>query len=155
MTYCAQCGSVLNDIAAPCGSCGATVRGAGLPPTTAALLSYLFGLVSGIIFLAIDQYRNDSFVRFHAFQSVFFNIAWIGFWIAWTIASVLLGTVTGGLFALLSIPIDVLLGLGGFGCWLWLMYKAWQGQRYELPYIGKLAARQTDIKLHATPEGNI
>jgi len=126
-----------------------------LPPTTAALLSYLFGLVSGIIFLAIDQYRNDSFVRFHAFQSVFFNIAWIGFWIAWTIASVLLGTVTGGLFALLSIPIDVLLGLGGFGCWLWLMYKAWQGQRYELPYIGKLAVRQTDIKLHATPEGNI
>ena len=40
-------------------------------------LTYLAGFLTGIIFLVLDPYKSNSFVRFHAFQSIFFNVAWI------------------------------------------------------------------------------
>ena len=40
-------------------------------------LTYLAGFVTGIVFLVLDPYKSNSFVRFHAFQSIFFNApAW-------------------------------------------------------------------------------
>src|ERR1043165_205822 len=56
--------------------------GAGLEPNLAGALSYLFGFITGIIFLAIEPYNKDRFVRFHAFQSIFFSVAWIAAYIA-------------------------------------------------------------------------
>ena len=49
----------------------------------AGLLCYILGFITGIIFLVIEPYKNDKFVRFHAFQSIFFNVALIVFWIAY------------------------------------------------------------------------
>ncbi|MBW2416458.1 MAG: hypothetical protein JRG76_18320, partial [Deltaproteobacteria bacterium] len=39
----------------------------GLDPRLAAALSYLFGFVTGIIFLVVE--RDSQYVRFHAMQS--------------------------------------------------------------------------------------
>ncbi len=36
-----------------------------------AALTYLVGFVTGILFLVLDPYKSNSFVRFHAFQSIF------------------------------------------------------------------------------------
>ena len=156
MPYCPQCGSLLNTTNAPCPSCpsggsvinraAAPASSAGLAPNLAGLLCYLLGFVTGIIFLVIEPYRNDSFVRFHAFQSIFFNIAWIGFWIAWGIAFAALRAITGGILELLAIPIDLIVAFAGLAVWLWLMYRAWLGERYALPYIGPLAARQAGVQ---------
>ena len=149
--FCAQCGSALANPQAGCSVCragetGSTpAAGAGLTPNTAGVLSYLFLLLSGILFLVIEPYRKDSFVRFHAFQSLFFNIAWLGFWIVWSVACAAAGALAGGLVELLWIPVDLAVALGGMACWIWLMYKAWQGQKYELPYIGRMAARQAAV----------
>ena len=59
--------------------------GAGLTPNVAGALAYLVGAITGILFLVIDPFKADRFVRFHAFQSIFFNLAWIAFWIVWMI----------------------------------------------------------------------
>ncbi len=125
-------------VAAAPGSAGISANGAGA-------LTYLAGFITGIIFLVIDPYKTDRFVRFHAFQSIFFNVAWIGMWIVWAVLGLLLGMVTKGLFFILELPINLLLMLGGFGLWAWLMYSAYQGKSTRLPFIGALAAKQAGL----------
>ncbi len=94
----------------------------GLPENIEAVLCYLFAWVSGIILFVLEK-KND-FIRFHALQSVFaflllnvlsFVLGFIPF----------LGWFVGGLLSLL-----------GFVVWIILMVKAYQGERYKLPYIG-------------------
>jgi uncharacterized membrane protein len=117
----------------------------GLQANTAGALAYLAGIVTGILFLVIDPYKSDRFVRFHAFQSIFFNVAWIGLWIAWMIVGLVLGAITKGLFFFLQVPIDLLLMVGGFCLWAFLMYSAYQGKTTRLPVIGALAAKQAGV----------
>jgi uncharacterized membrane protein len=121
------------------------VANTGLSANAAGALTYLAGIITGIIFLVIEPYKSDRFVRFHAFQSLFFNVAWIALWIAWTIAGLVLGAITKGLFFILQVPIDLLLMVGGFALWAFLMYSAYQGKMTKLPVIGALAAKQAGI----------
>ena len=121
------------------------VANSGLQANTAGALAYLAGIITGIIFLVIDPYKSDRFVRFHAFQSIFFNVAWIALWIAWMIAGLVLSAVTKGLFFFLQLPIDLLLMAGGFVLWAFLMFSAYQGKMTKLPIIGALAAKQAGV----------
>ena len=161
MAVCAKCGATLGEGAVFCGSCGAPVGAAvGGPtppatpapaaPTTAApmasnvagLLAYILGFITGIIFLVIEPYNKDKFVRFHAFQSIFFNVALVAFWIVWTILSMILGVVTFGLLGVVMALLGVLIALAFLVYWIFLMYKAYQNERYMIPVIGKFAAQQ-------------
>jgi uncharacterized membrane protein len=117
----------------------------GLTANTAGALAYLAGIITGILFLVIDPYKRDGFVRFHGFQSIFFNIAWIVLWMAWMVVGLVLGAVTKGLFFILQVPIDLVLMVGGFALWAFLMYSAYQGKTPRLPVIGALAAKQAGI----------
>jgi uncharacterized membrane protein len=72
-------------------------------------------------------------------------VAWTALWIGWMIVGLLLGAVTKGLFFFLQVPIDLLLMVGGFGLWAFLMYSAYQGKMTRLPAIGALAAKQAGI----------
>jgi uncharacterized membrane protein len=151
MPYCQTCGAAFANGATFCPNCTShsTVAAApvasGLQPNAAGALAYLAGLVTGILFLVIDPYKSDRFVRFHAFQSILFNVAWIALWIAWMIVGLVLGAITKGLFFILQVPIDLLLMVGGFGVWAWLMYSAYQLKIVKLPVIGALAAKQAGI----------
>ncbi len=152
MPFCAKCGTSINDGAGFCNACGAPAGGAAAPPAysgpSAAPLSsniigaltYLGGLITGIIFLAVAPYNKDPFVRFHAFQSIFLSLAYIVF-------SIVLGAVFGMFFAagagflwsLLTLAIS-LVRLAFLLLWLFMMYKAYNNERYSLPIIGPLAA---------------
>jgi uncharacterized membrane protein len=154
MTYCQTCGAAFADGATFCPTCSASAQvispssataNAGLQGNVAAALSYLAGIVTGILFLVIAPYKSDRLVRFHSFQSIFFNVAWIALWIAWMIVGMVLGAVTKGLFFILQVPIDLVLMVGGFGLWVFLMYSAYQGKMTRLPVIGALAAKQAGI----------
>src|SRR3984957_2156204 len=127
------------------------VAGAGLTPNVAGALAYLVGAITGILFLVIDPFKNDRFVRFHAFQSIFFNLAWIAFWIVWMIVGIMLGAISHGLFFIIQLPINLLVTVGGFCIWIYLMYQAYQGKTFQLPIIGALAASQAGIA--AVPTG--
>ena len=119
--------------------------GSGLTPNVAGALAYLVGAITGILFLVIDPFKTDRFVRFHAFQSIFFNLAWIAFWILWTIIGLMLGAISHGLFFIIQLPINLLLFVGGFCLWAYLMYTAYQGKTFQIPVIGALAASQAGI----------
>jgi uncharacterized membrane protein len=155
MSFCPSCGKPLSEGSANCGFCGAAVRPSvavaatpqpsGMSVNAAGALAYVAGFITGIIFLAVDPYKRDPFVRFHAFQSIFFNIAWIGFWILWIILGLILSAVTKGLFFIIQIPIDLVITLGGLCLWGFLMYSASQGKRFRLPVIGAFAAKQAGL----------
>jgi uncharacterized membrane protein len=153
MPFCISCGASLANPGVACPSCAPSAQpqtaavsaSPGLSTQAAGALAYLAGLITGIIFLVVDPFKGDRFVRFHAFQSIFFNVAWIVLWIAWIFIGFLLGAVTKGLFFLLELPINLLLMVGGFCVWAWLMYSASQGKAVRLPVIGSLAARQAGL----------
>ena len=147
MPHCTKCGAVVADNAAFCGNCGApqsTSPPAGGPTGTpaapvqtqmsenlAATLCYVVGWLTGLIFYLIDK---RPYVRFHARQSIvvfgalniltfiidtFFGLSW------------LTGGLTGfsvglALHRILDVIIVIL--------WVLLMVKAYQGERYRVPY---------------------
>jgi uncharacterized membrane protein len=117
----------------------------GLTPNVAGALAYLVGFITGILFLVLDPFKTDRFVRFHAFQSIFLNLAWIAFWIVWQVVWLTLGAFTHGLLFLILTPINLLIALGGLCLWIYMMYSAYQGKTVQLPIIGPLAASQAGI----------
>ncbi|MEO7005327.1 MAG: zinc-ribbon domain-containing protein [Acidobacteriaceae bacterium] len=157
MGFCQSCGTAVADEAVACTSCGSPRNAAppgtivsgtassGLTSNTAGALTYILGLITGILFLVIDPHKSDRFVRFHAFQSIFFNVAWIGLWIVWTIIGLILGAVTHGIFFLIQLPVNLALIVGGFCLWAFLMFSAYQGKTFKLPIIGNLAAKQAGM----------
>lgn len=166
MSFCKSCGKELSNGNAFCPACGASAHSAetsvgaaaaAMPADAAAntqpmatnvagALAYLAGFITGIIFLVVDPYKNNSVIRFHAYQSIVFNVAWFGFWIVWMIISAILTPLTAGIFGLIAIPLILILALLGFGLWLFLMYQAYQQKLFRLPFIGKLAAEQAGVK---------
>ncbi len=145
MSFCQSCGTAVAD-GAICPACPMRPPAStGLSTNAAGALAYLAGIVTGVLFLVIDPFKSDRQVRFHAFQSIFFNIAWISMWVVWMIAGFVLGAVTKGLFFILQVPIDLLLMVGGFALWAFLMFSAYQGKTLRLPVIGALAARQAGL----------
>ncbi len=110
----------------------------GMDPKVAALLSYLAGWVTGLIFFLIE--KEDKYVRFHAMQSILLSIAMFVIVIALNIVLAMLAFIAdvfGMLFALVS----PLLGLAFLVLWIMLMVKAYQGEKWKLPIIGDMAER--------------
>ena len=95
----------------------------GLKRETAAALAYVLGPITGVIFLVLEK---DSFVKFHAMQSI---VVFVGLFV---IQAVL------GFTIILAILVP-LVGVISFVLWLLLIYKAWQGEDWEVPFAGKFA----------------
>ncbi|HET7600517.1 MAG TPA: DUF4870 domain-containing protein [Gemmatimonadales bacterium] len=111
-------------------------QGSGLSPNLAGALAYLLGPITGIIFLLIE--KENRFVRFHAMQSTVLGVAWFVLGIALSVLSGIV-PVIGWIFGiLLSLGMTVV----GFILWLLLMFKAYQGQEWEVPWVGQFARRQ-------------
>lgn len=108
----------------------------------AAALSYALGLITGILFLAIEPFKNDKFVRFHAMQSILFSAAVIVFSIVWSILVGILVSIAGYWVLTIDVPLRLLVGLAIFVLWLYLMFQAYSQREYKLPWIGDLAAKQ-------------
>jgi uncharacterized membrane protein len=160
MAACAKCGAPLMEGAGFCGSCGAPVSAAaagapagpaagptaattassGLAPNVAGALAY-FTIIPAIIFLVVEPYNKDRFIKFHAFQSLFFNLAWIVLVIGMMIVGFILAfiPVVGWI---LDILLWLAIGLGGFVLWVYTMYQAYNEKKFMLPVIGKLAEQQ-------------
>jgi uncharacterized membrane protein len=160
--YCPNCGAQANGSFCPnCGTAlgGATGAGApganynpgyvppgspaaiqapGLTENVASALCYLFGIVTGIVFLLLAPYNQNKTVRFHAFQSIFGHIAVILIWIVLGIVTGALALLTHG-FGLFFYP---LLGVLVMVLWLYMMYAAYTNKKVKLPIVGDLAEKQ-------------
>ena len=104
----------------------------------AGLLCYVLGFITGIIFLVIEPHNKNRFVRFHAFQSIFFSVAWF---ILGIIENVIAWSLPWSLSFIASL-LYLVIGLGGFLLWLFLMYKAYNNEMFKLPVIGDIAMKQ-------------
>jgi uncharacterized membrane protein len=119
----------------------ASVQSAGMTDNMAAALCYLVGLITGVLFLVLEPYNKNKTIRFHAFQSIFLNVAWIAAWIVVSILSVGL-LVMGSMGLMLISLLHLVLGLGFLVLWVFLMYKAYNNEKFVLPIIGPLAEKQ-------------
>ncbi len=104
---------------------------ADLKPNVAGMLCYPLSFITGILFLVLTPYNRDSFVRFHAWQSIFFFLALL-------VLSIVLRILPWPLEGIF-ISVLQLLALGGTG---WLMYKAYNSERFKLPLVGDWAENQ-------------
>lgn len=115
----------------------------GMTDNVAGLLCYVLGFVTGILFLVLEPYNRNKFVRFHAFQSIIFNVAWIAVMILFSIITSILISVMHiwALGALIGL-VHLVIWLAGLALWIFLMIKAYQGQKFMLPIIGAIADKQ-------------
>lgn len=159
MSFCANCGTQMADGAAFCPGCG---KAAGQPvggaavaaqpapqappavPNTAAsaaplaenvagMLAY-FTIIPAIVFLLIEPYNRNRFVRFHSFQCLFTCGALIVIHVGLSIVSYMLPLLAFGVWGLL--------GLAELALWLLLVIKAYQHQMFKLPIVGDMAEKQ-------------
>ena len=97
-------------------------------PKRWAALAYAVGLISGVVVLWLE--KTDSFVRFHAWQSV------LAFAAAAAISMLLPIVPVVGDWGLIraAFRLSVII------LYIFLIVKALMGERYKLPLIGDLAA---------------
>jgi uncharacterized membrane protein len=153
MAFCTKCGAAVAENAAFCAACGAPQAapsaGQGAAPGTApaqtqmaenvaGLLCYALGWLTGLIFYFIDK---RPYVRFHATQSIvvfgglhillfafdiFFGISlWAGGWAGFSF----------------GYAIHSLIGLATFVLWILLMIKAYQGERFRVPFASDICEK--------------
>jgi uncharacterized membrane protein len=146
-SFCPKCGAAQGAAAggAPSAAVAAPASSAADFPTAsidenvAGLLSYLVGWVTGLIFLLIDK---RPFVKFHAAQSIAFNISIIPIWIAlWVIWLIIAHIPIIGLLGLVIFPI---FSLVVFATWVFLMYKAYSHEKFKLPIIGDIVDKMVN-----------
>lgn len=113
----------------------AVPTGGGLADNVAGALAYVT-IIPAIVFLVVEPFNKKRFVRFHAFQCLFFAVAWTVLWIGLSFIAHIpfLGWATVLIWPLVS--------LVGFVIWLILVLKAYQGQMFKLPVIGDMAEQQ-------------
>src|SRR5450432_447110 len=148
MAFCPNCGAQVAEGAA-CPKCagaapsggtataGATTAAGGLTDNLAGALAYVT-IIPAILFLVLEPYNRKRFIRFHAFQCLFFAVAWTVLWIGLRIIVQIpiLGWATILLWPLVS--------LAGLIIWIFLVMKAYQGQMFKLPVIGDIAEKQAN-----------
>lgn len=96
-------------------------------PKRWAALAYSVGLVSGVIVLWVE--KTDSYVRFHAWQSV------LAFTAAAAISMLLPTVPVVGHWGVTQVAFRMSVVV----LYIFLLVKALSGERYKLPLIGDLA----------------
>lgn len=112
-----------------------------LPENIAGALAYVT-FVPALLFLFLNPFRKNRFVRFHALQCLLCWGAIFVLIIALKLAgdAVFLIPTAGPLFVGI---IDVLAALAAVFVWLVLLAKAIQGERFRLPLLGDFAEQHS------------
>src|SRR5882672_3629292 len=141
---CPECAAPMPDIAAFCPGCGRAMRTVErargtvgvLPETVAGALAYF--LLPAIVFLLVEPYNKNRFVRFHSFQC-------FGVYLACVVVVAILRIVG---FVLFFIPvlghmlvwlISMVVAFAFFMVLVVLIVKALQGETFKLPLLGDFA----------------
>jgi uncharacterized membrane protein len=107
----------------------------GLSDNAASGLAYVT-IIPAIIFLIVEPFNRNPTVRFHSWQCIFLSIAWF----AADIVLMIIGRIPFlGMITWILWPV---VGLCFFILWLIVLIKAFNGQRFSIPFIGDLAQKQ-------------
>jgi uncharacterized membrane protein len=138
------------DDSAFCPDCG---RGVGAPPplgTTGGISDNIAGalayvtIIPAIVFLLVEPFKRNRFIRFHSFQCVFLVLAAfvLGLALKFGLAVLILVPVLGQLMVLL---ISMVISIGCLILWIVLIVKALQGEMFKIPFVGDLAQKQANL----------
>jgi uncharacterized membrane protein len=118
----------------------------GMDENVAALLSYIFTWVSGLIFFLIE--KDSRFVRFHAMQAILLGasaaVLGIVLWIAWVVLAIILAMMSEVLASLVGLVVGLLIFVFYIAIligWVLCLIKAYQKQYFKLPVIGNFAEK--------------
>ncbi len=105
-----------------------TTTALGIDENVEGLLCYVLGFITGILFLILE--KENRFVRFHAMQSTT------------TFIILLVVSVVLGIIPFIGWALSSLIGLIALILWLLLMFEAFKGEKYKLPFVGDFAEDQ-------------
>ncbi len=110
----------------------------GLSENAAGALAYIT-IIPAIVFLLIEPYNRNRYVRFHAWQCIFLFVAWVAL-------DIVIGVFTRVVpfFGLMGLALYPLVSLAMLIVWIMLLIKALNGQKLKLPIIGDLAEKQAN-----------
>jgi uncharacterized membrane protein len=146
MAFCNMCGAQIADGTTTCAACAGRAPAApaattasvgGMTDNVAGMLAYIT-IIPAIIFLVVEPYNKNRFIRFHAWQCLFFAGALFVLHVGLMFFAIV------PFLALITFPLHLLISLGGFILWIILLMKANQGLMYKLPVIGDLAEKQAN-----------
>lgn len=100
----------------------------GMEENLAALLAIFFTPISAIILLIME--KDSKFVKFHAIQSIAIVVC------------VFVINIVLGFIPILGWILLLFINLGVFILWIVLLLKAYQGEWFELPVVGKFSMDQ-------------
>ena len=95
------------------------------------ILVYLGGILAAILLLLLE--KDNKFVRFHAMQSAATFVA------IFVLSMVIL------IIPIIGLVLSPLIWLAGFILYIFLMYKAYQGEAFKVPVLGDFVAKQVGI----------
>lgn len=155
MPFCSHCGIEVGDRDLFCAKCGRSQAPAPEPPPAgaqsespyqpppssirpniAALLCYIpeMGWIASVIFLTVDPYRKDRYVRFHALQGLFLFVAYL-------FARLVFAPIPVMVFPFSHFGIRKLLQLLVIIAQVVGIVKTARGDDYRLPIVGELAEK--------------
>jgi uncharacterized membrane protein len=118
----------------------------GLDENIAALLAYVFGWISGLVFFLLE--KDSKLVRFHAMQSILLCVViavlGVALWIVTfllVLMTAMLPDIMGSLIGLLVTLIWVVFSVALLVGWILCVVRAYQGQFFKLPVIGNMAEK--------------
>ena len=107
-----------------------------LPENIAAVISYVT-IIPAAVFLYLEPFRRNRFVRFHALQHLLLFATAVACAIAATILWTVLELIP--FMRVLVFPFAGLIGLAWLFVWLLLVVKAYNHKMFKLPWIGNYA----------------
>ena len=93
-------------------------------------VAYLLGFITGVVLLLVE--KKSQYVRFHAMQS---TILFGGLFVV---------NLALGFIPRLGWLVGFVVSIAAFIMWLVLMWKAFNGEMYKVPYVGGLAEKQLE-----------
>ena len=117
-------------------------QGTGLAPNIASLLCYICMPITSIVFMLLEKDNKD--VQFHAWQGTVFGVGYIVAIVAIEIFAALLGAVVSFLGVMVGLLVPVI-GLVSLILWVICLIKAYQGERWKIPYIGDFAEKKAGL----------
>jgi uncharacterized membrane protein len=122
----------------PEGATMSDLNPSGLSDNAAGGIAYIT-IIPAIVFLIMEPFKRISYVRFHAWQSIFF-------FVAWAVVHILVGVVQNLVpsVVFLTLTLWQLVDLAFFVVLVIVFVSAFNGKRLRLPIIGGLAERQAN-----------
>lgn len=105
-----------------------TPQSSGLEQNIAAALAYLW--LVAILWLVLEPYNKNRFIRFHSFQALAFGIV------------VMVGSIFFGLIPIIGWVLGIFWSLAALILWLVCLFKAFSNEWFKLPVIGDFAEKQ-------------